>query len=64
MASQRMDRRAAKLRLVVGRDSQAEMVENEMIEGRTCPVHGMIQSVAAGPEGKVQKDGGHRVYQS
>ena len=65
MTFQRMVRRA-KLRLVIviGKDSQAEAVENEMIEGRICLVRDMIQSVAADPEGKVQKNDGHRVYQS
>jgi hypothetical protein len=56
--------RRAKLRLVVGKDSQAEVVGNEMIEGRICLVCDMIRSVAANPEGKVQKGDGHRVYQS
>lgn len=55
--------RRAKLRLVVGKDSQAEVVENEIIEGRICLVRDTIQSVAADPEGKVQKGDGHRVYQ-
>jgi hypothetical protein len=63
MIFQRMAHRT-KLRLVVGKDSQAEAVENEMTEGRICLVRGMIQSVAADPEGKVQKGDGHRVYQS
>ena len=56
--------RRAKLRLVVGKDSQAEVVENEIIEGRICLVRDMTQSVAADPEEKVQKGDGHRVYQS
>ncbi len=58
--------RRAKLRLVVGngKGSQAEVVENEIIEGRICLVRDMIQSVAADPEEKVQKGDGHRVYQS
>ena len=55
--------RRAGLRLVVGKDSQAEVVENEVIEERICLVCDMIQSVAADPEGKVQKGDGHRVYQ-
>jgi hypothetical protein len=55
--------RRAKLRLVVGKDSQAEVVESEIIEGRIRLVRDMIQSVAADPEGKVQKGDGHRVYQ-
>jgi hypothetical protein len=63
MISQRMARRV-KLRLVVGKDSQVEVVENEMIEGRICLVRDMIQSVAADPEGKVQKGDDHRVCQS
>jgi hypothetical protein len=63
MIFQRMARRA-KLRLVVGKDSQAEVVENEILEGGICLVRDMIQSVAADPEGKVQKGDGHRVYQS
>lgn len=56
--------RKAKLRLVVGKDTQAAVVENEIIEGRICLVCDMILSVAADPEGKVQKSDGHRVYQS
>lgn len=63
MTFQRMARRA-KHRLVVGKDIQAVVVENEMIEGRTCLVRDMIQSVAADPEGKAQKGDGHRVNQS
>jgi hypothetical protein len=63
MIFQRMARRA-KPRLVVGKGSRAEAVENEMIEGRICLVRDMIQSVAADPEGKVQKGDVHRVYQS
>jgi hypothetical protein len=63
MIFQRMARRA-RLRLVVGKDSQAEVGENEITEGRICLVRDMIQSVAANPEGKVQKGDGHRVYQS
>jgi len=63
MIFQRMARRA-KFRLEVGKDSQAEVVENEIIEGRICLVRDMIRSVAADPEGKVQKGDGHRVYQS
>jgi hypothetical protein len=63
MVFQRMARRA-NLRLVVGKDSQAEVVENEMTEGRICLVHDRIRSVAADPEGKLQKGDGHRVYQS
>jgi hypothetical protein len=63
MIFQRMARRA-KFRLVVGKDSQAEVVGNEMIERRICLVRDMIQSVAANPEGKVRKGDGHRVYQS
>jgi hypothetical protein len=63
MIYQRMVRRA-KLRLVVGKDSQAEVVENEIVEGKICLVRDMIQSVAADPEGKVQKGDGRRVYQS
>jgi len=56
--------RRAKLRLVVDKDSQAERVENEMIERRICLVHDMLQSVAADLEGKEKKGDGHRVYQS
>jgi hypothetical protein len=56
--------RRAKLRLVVGKDTQAGVAESEMIEGRICLVCDMIQSVAADPEGKVQKSYGHMVYQS
>ena len=65
MIFQRMARRA-KVHLVVGKDSQDEVVENEIIEERICLVRDMIQSVAADPEGKVQKGDyhWHRVYQS
>jgi hypothetical protein len=49
---------------VVGKGSRAEVVENEIAEGRICLVRDMIQSVAVNPEGKVQKGDGHRVYQS
>ena len=63
MIYQRMARRA-KLRPAVGKGSQAEVVENEIIEGRICLVHDMIQSVAADPGGKLQKGDAHRVYQS
>ena len=63
MIFQRMARRA-KFRLVVGKDSQAGVVENGIIEGRIFLVRYMIQSVVADPEGKVQKGDGHRVYQS
>lgn len=56
--------RRVKLRLVVGKDTQAGVVENEITEGRICLVCDMIQSVAADPERKIQKSDGHRVYQS
>jgi hypothetical protein len=51
---------------VVGKDSQAEVVENEITEGKICLVRDMTQSVAADLEEKVQpeKGDGHRVYQS
>lgn len=63
MIFQRMAR-TAKLHLVIGKDSQVEVEENEMMEGRICLVRDMIQSVAEDPEEKVQKGDGHRVYQS
>ena len=56
--------RRAKLRLVIDKDIQAEGAGNEMIEGRVYLVRDMSRSVAADPEGKVQKGDGHRVYQS
>lgn len=55
--------RRAKLHLVIGKNSQVEVVENEMMEGRICLVRDIIQSVAEDPEGKVQKGDGHKVYQ-
>lgn len=49
---------------MIDKDIQAEDAGNEMIEGRVYLVRDMSRSVAADPEGKVQKGDGHRVYQS
>jgi len=49
---------------VTDKNRQVEGVENEMIEWRICLEHDTIQFVVAGPEGRGQKDGDHRVCQS
>ena len=63
MVFQRKARRA-KHRPVVDKDTRAEGVGNETIEWRICLGRDILQSVAADPEGKEQKDDDHRVCQS